>query len=94
MISPAPRPRSQPPGRAASGSASPVRRGPRQSPAAKREGADAFAASVEQVIREAQRAGATTLRAIAGALNARGVSTATGKRWEAATVADVLRRLG
>jgi recombinase-like protein len=46
------------------------------------------------VIREAQRAGATTLRAIAGALNARGVSTATGKRWEAATVANVLRRLG
>ena len=64
-----------------------------KAPAAKREGADAFAASVEQVIREAQRAGATTLRAIAGALNARGVSTATGKRWEAATVANVLRRL-
>lgn len=35
-----------------------------------------------------------TLRAIAGALNARGVSTATGKGWEAATVANVLRRLG
>jgi DNA invertase Pin-like site-specific DNA recombinase len=65
-----------------------------KAPAAKREGADAFAASVEQVIREAQRAGATTLRAIAGALNARGVSTATGKRWEASTVANVLRRLG
>jgi uncharacterized protein (DUF4415 family) len=60
--------------------------------AANREGADAFAASVE-AIREAQRAGATSLRAIADALNARGVSTATGKRWEAATVANVLNIL-
>jgi uncharacterized protein (DUF4415 family) len=63
-----------------------------KAPAAKREGGDAFAASVE-AIREAQRAGATNLRAMADALNARGVSTATGKRWEPAKVANVLARI-
>jgi DNA invertase Pin-like site-specific DNA recombinase len=61
--------------------------------AARAANADAFAASVEPVIREAQRAGARTLRAIADALNARGVSTATGKRWQSMTVRNVLARL-
>ena len=38
-------------------------------------GADRFAANVLPIIREAQKAGATTLRDIAEALNARGVAT-------------------
>ena len=44
------------------------------------------------VIREIQRAGASTLRAVADALNARGISTARGGRWYAATVRNVLAR--
>ena len=63
-----------------------------KAPAAKREGADALAALVKQVL-EAQLAGAANLRAIVEALNARGVSPATGKRWEVATVAKVLNDL-
>lgn len=56
-------------------------------------GADAFATSVTPAIREAQNAGAKTLRQIADALNGRGVTTARGGRWEAQTVANVLRRV-
>jgi len=56
-------------------------------------GADTFAVTVAPVIREAQAAGAKTLREIAAALNARGVGTARGGRWEAQTVANVLRRV-
>lgn len=63
-----------------------------KAPAAKRQGADALAALVKQVL-EAQLAGAANLRAIVEALNARGVSPATGKRWEVATVAKVLNDL-
>ena len=40
--------------------------------------ADRFAANVLPIIREAQKAGAATLREIASALNARGVATAAG----------------
>ena len=42
--------------------------------------------------REAQAAGAKTLRAIATALNERGVATPRG-RWEAKQIANVLRRI-
>lgn len=54
--------------------------------------ADAFAANVLPIIEQVRAAGSTSLRAIASALNARGVSTARGGRWEAATVRNVLRR--
>jgi len=37
-------------------------------------------------------AGAKSLRQIAAALNARGIATAHGGRWEAQTVANVMRR--
>jgi len=57
-------------------------------------GADAFAYSVAPAVREAQAAGAKTLRQIAAALNGRGIGTARGGKWEAATVANVLRRIG
>ncbi len=56
-------------------------------------GADAFAATVAPAIREAQAAGAKSLRQIAAALNARGIATARGGKWEAATVRNVLRRV-
>src|SRR5262249_62420046 len=42
--------------------------------------------------REIKRAGATSLRAIADALNARGVPTARGGRWQAQTVSNALAR--
>lgn len=54
--------------------------------------ADSYAANVLPIIREIQRAGATSLRAIADALNARGVATARGGRWQAQTVSNVLAR--
>jgi hypothetical protein len=42
------------------------------------------------IIREIQKAGARSLRAIAQALNARGVPTARGGRWGAMTVSNVM----
>jgi DNA invertase Pin-like site-specific DNA recombinase len=56
-------------------------------------GADTFAATVAPVIAETQAAGAKSLRQIAAALNGRGIATARGGRWEAATVANVLKRV-
>lgn len=56
--------------------------------------AEAHARTVAPAIREARAAGATSLRSIATALNARGIATARGGRWEAQTVANVLRRVG
>lgn len=56
-------------------------------------GADAFAASVAPAIREAQAAGATSLRQIADALNAKNIVTARGGRWQAQQVANVMGRL-
>jgi DNA invertase Pin-like site-specific DNA recombinase len=54
--------------------------------------ADRHAATVLPIIREVQRAGAKSLRAIADALNARGVPTARGGRWQAQTVSNALTR--
>lgn len=54
--------------------------------------ADRRAANVLPIIREAQKAGATTLRQIAEALNARGVATARGGQWYATSVSNVLSR--
>ena len=54
--------------------------------------ADRFAANVLPIIREAQKAGAVTLRDIAAALNARGVATARGGQWHAKSVSNVLER--
>src|SRR5664280_1277294 len=45
--------------------------------------AEKFAANVLPVIREAQKAGASSLRAIAQVLNDRGVRTARGGKWAA-----------
>jgi DNA invertase Pin-like site-specific DNA recombinase len=54
--------------------------------------ADRYAANVLPIIREAQKAGARTLREIAEALNARGIATARGGQWYAQSVANVLER--
>jgi DNA invertase Pin-like site-specific DNA recombinase len=54
--------------------------------------ADRYAANVLPIIREAQKAGATTLRQIAEALNARGISTARGGSWHAMSVKNMLER--
>jgi DNA invertase Pin-like site-specific DNA recombinase len=62
--------------------------------AAHMAGADAHAEVVMPAIREAQAPGAKSLRQIAAALNGRGIATARGGKWEAATVANVLRGVG
>jgi DNA invertase Pin-like site-specific DNA recombinase len=54
--------------------------------------ADRHAANVIPVINEVRKAGATTLREIADALNARGISTPRGGQWYAASVRNVLAR--
>jgi DNA invertase Pin-like site-specific DNA recombinase len=54
--------------------------------------AEAHADAVMPMIREAQAAGAKSLRQIAAALNGRGIATARGGKWEAQTVANILRR--
>jgi hypothetical protein len=56
--------------------------------------ADAFNNSVAPAIRQAQAAGAKTLRQIAAALNGRGIGTARGGKWAPQTVANVLQRIG
>lgn len=57
-------------------------------------GANKFAATVAPAIRQAQAEGAKSLRAIATVLNAKGIATANGGRWQAQQVANVLRRVG
>ncbi|WP_426616136.1 recombinase family protein [Bradyrhizobium sp. McL0616] len=54
--------------------------------------ANRYAANVLPIIREAQKAGASTLRQIADALNARGIPTARGGQWYAQSVANILER--
>lgn len=54
--------------------------------------ADQFAANTLPVIDSIRAAGVTSLRGIATALNARGIPTARGGEWAAATVRNVLLR--
>jgi DNA invertase Pin-like site-specific DNA recombinase len=54
--------------------------------------ADRAARNVLPIISEIQKSGATTLRAIATALNARGVPTPRAGRWHAASVRNALAR--
>ena len=53
---------------------------------------DARAADLAPTIAELQAAGATSLRAIAGGLNERGIPTARGGKWSAVQVSRVLER--
>ncbi len=54
--------------------------------------ADQHAANVLPLIRDIQRLGITSLAGIADALNGRGVATARGGNWHAASVGRILRR--
>ena len=56
--------------------------------------ANAFAASVLPMIRSIKATGANSLRAIASALNHRGVRTARGGQWQVSNVRNVLKRVG
>lgn len=60
--------------------------------ATNRKAADAFASNVLPIIRQIQTTGATTNRAIATALNDRGVRTARGGLWHDSTVRNLLAR--
>ena len=57
-----------------------------------RASADRFARNVAPVIREIKASGITSLRAVASALNARGIPTARRGQWNATQVLSVLRR--
>ena len=57
------------------------------------EEADRAAGNVLPIIAEIRRSGATTLRAIAEALNARGVPTPRGGLWHAMSVRNALARI-
>jgi hypothetical protein len=54
--------------------------------------ADRHAANVLPIVREAQKAGAESLRDVADALNARGIATARGGKWHATSVKNLLDR--
>jgi DNA invertase Pin-like site-specific DNA recombinase len=60
--------------------------------AANAETAAAFAANVLPIIRAIQGQGVTSLRAIAGTLNARGVRSARGGTWSPSSVTRILER--
>jgi DNA invertase Pin-like site-specific DNA recombinase len=60
--------------------------------AANRAAADAFAANVLPIIRQIEASGLTGHRAIAAALNARGIRTARGGAWHDSTVRNLLTR--
>jgi DNA invertase Pin-like site-specific DNA recombinase len=74
--------------------------GPKQALAAERgakankTAADKFAANVLPIIAKVRASGATSLRAVAAALTERGIPTARGGDWNAAQVANVLKRAG
>ena len=55
--------------------------------------ADRAAGNVVPIIAEIRKSGSTTLRAIAEALNARGVPTPRGGRWHAMSVRNALARI-
>jgi DNA invertase Pin-like site-specific DNA recombinase len=53
---------------------------------------DQRAANVIPIIRQIQRSGATSLRQIAEALNARGINAPRGGQWHATSVRNVMAR--
>ena len=56
--------------------------------------ADRHARDLAPVVEDIRAGGATSLRAIAGELNARGMLTRRGGRWHVSTVTNLLDRLG
>jgi DNA invertase Pin-like site-specific DNA recombinase len=59
---------------------------------ANRQAADAFAANVLPIVRQIEDSGVRNARAIAEALNARGIRTARGGRWHDSTVRNLQAR--
>ncbi len=59
---------------------------------ANRAAADAFAANVLPVVRQIEASGIKGYRALAEALNARGIRTARGGEWHATTVRNLVTR--
>jgi DNA invertase Pin-like site-specific DNA recombinase len=57
-----------------------------------RRGAERFARDITPIIEDIRQAGITSLRAIAAELNARGILTARGGRWDATRVRRLLAR--
>ena len=55
--------------------------------------ADQFAADIMPIVEGIRRSGATTLTAIAAALNARGIRTARGGKWHISTIQNLLARM-
>jgi hypothetical protein len=60
---------------------------------ANQDAADAFAANVLPIVREMRASGITTMRALAAALNDRGIRTARDGTWHKSTVCNLLMRL-
>jgi DNA invertase Pin-like site-specific DNA recombinase len=60
--------------------------------AANRKAADRFAANIKPIVAEIRSSGATSLRKIAAALQARGVPTARNGQWSAMQVSAIMRR--
>src|SRR3954447_19292688 len=60
--------------------------------AANARGADAFASNIIPIVRSIQAAGVTSLRGIAGTLNARGIGTPRGGQWHPQSVVRLLER--
>jgi hypothetical protein len=56
--------------------------------------ADRHARDLAPVVEDIRGGGATSLRAIAGELNERGMLTRRGGRWHVSTVTNLLDRLG
>jgi hypothetical protein len=56
-------------------------------------GADKRAADLMPIVKELHAAGVTSLRAIAAALDERGIPTAAGGRWHHSQVARLLARI-
>ncbi|HME23860.1 MAG TPA: recombinase family protein [Acetobacteraceae bacterium] len=63
-----------------------------KSAAVNRANASTFAANVLPIVRQIQATGATTFRAIAAALNARGIHTARGGAWHDSTMRNLFAR--
>jgi DNA invertase Pin-like site-specific DNA recombinase len=61
---------------------------------AKQEQSKAFVESLAPVIKQIQKAGGTSLRQIASALNTRGFKSQTGREFKAQTVANLLAQIG
>ena len=59
---------------------------------ANRAAADTFADNVLPIVRQMEAAGVRGLRALAAALNARGIRTARGGQWHATTVRNLMVR--